>query len=249
MSRKMKNPMQFLRCTTLCTALALVPIALADTWTVDAGVRSLNLTSTATFQLTDGTYRHYYHGNGYRTSPDGLTLSDNKPLPGLKTPDGFFDRNPAITYDSQGWVMLMERIAVTAQNTVVGLFRATSSDGLTWTPETTAVMTPNAEEAGFISVPELFIVDANTWRIYYVVKGDVVSSATTTDRGKTWTREGKITLNGIATGQRFVDPEIVPDARRPPPHVPLRRCRPHHQWHRQPEPLRRRVRRWTHLSS
>ena len=181
----------------------------ADTWTVEPGVRSPNLTSTCTVALPDGSWRHYYHGNAYRTSTDGVTFSAPRNLAGLVTPPGFFDRNPAILADAQGWTMLVERVALANQSVVVGLYRATSTDGLTWTAETTPVLTPDTEEAGFMSVPELFAVTANLWRIYYVVRGDVVASATTTDRGRTWTRERRITVIGLAPGERYVDPEII----------------------------------------
>jgi hypothetical protein len=191
----------------LAAAVALLSIARADTWTVESGQRGgSGVTSTCTVQLPDGTFRQY-HNETYRSTTDGLSFSAFSGLPGISAPSGFLTANAAVVSDSQGWVMITERNE-SSTSTIAGFFRATSTDGITWTPDSAAVMTPNADEAGFTSVPELFIVDATTWRIYYVMGGDVVASATTTDRGKTWTREGKITVVGLEN-RRFVDPEII----------------------------------------
>ncbi len=201
-------PPTFVRVAVLALA-ATAPELHADTWTVEPGVRSTNLTSTCTLPLPDGAWRHYYHGNVYRTSPDGLTFSAARPLNGLVTPPGFFDRNPAVLADGPGYVMIFERVALANQSVVVGLYRATSTDGLAWAADPTPVLTPIAEEAGFMSVPELVAFDAGLWRLYYVVRGDVVASATTTDRGRTWTREGRLSVTGLAAGERYVDPDLI----------------------------------------
>ncbi len=206
----MKTPRTSLACPAIFALVAAIIFnapARADTWTTESGTRAgAGRTSTCTLQLADGTFRQYQNFT-YRTSPDGLTYSDFLPLSGLSTPSGVIESNLALVSDSQGWVMLHER-NVANTTTIDGFYRATSTDGIVWTVDATAVMTPNADEAGFISVPESFVVNANTWRMYYVMGGDVVASATTTDRGQTWTREGKITVVGLEN-RRFVDPEIV----------------------------------------
>ena len=148
----------------LAVVTALFPAARADTWTVESGTRGgSGITSTCTLQMPDGTFRQY-HNETYRTTTDGLTFSSFFGLSGLATPAGFINGSAAVVSDSQGWVMIHER-SRSSTAAIEGFFRLTSTDGITWSQETTAVMTPNTEEAGFTSVPELFIVDATTWRI------------------------------------------------------------------------------------
>lgn len=95
------------------------------------------------------------------------------------------------------------------------LFRATSADGLSFTKQAGpysggAVLTAEAGENDFVSVPDLVYINATTLRLYFVANtvNSRIHTATSTDNGQTWVREGQITLTGSYGGQTN-DPDIV----------------------------------------
>ena len=179
--------------------------AQTETWTVESGVRITDTTSSSTIRLADNTYRTYYGGVRTSSSTDGLTWGGNsdpiRPSPGEQ------NRNPAIFRTSDGtFVMIFEKVV----SNVARFYRATSADGVTFTMNpTTPVMEPNSSDNGFLSVPDVIAVNATTFRIYFVAGGALVDSATTTDAGVTWTREGRITVTGLSSTNWIVDPDLV----------------------------------------
>jgi len=95
------------------------------------------------------------------------------------------------------------------------LFRATSSDGINFTKqpgpyEGGAVLTAEADEGNFVSVPDMIYINDSTIRLYFVANqvNTKINTAISTDNGQTWTREGAITITGSYGGQTN-DPDIV----------------------------------------
>lgn len=92
-------------------------------------------------------------------------------------------------------------------------YRATSTDGVNFVVSpSTPVMEPSASDVGFLSVPDVIAVSATTLRMYFVAGGALVDSATSTDAGLTWTREGRITVSGLSSTNWIVDPDVIPTA-------------------------------------
>lgn len=170
------------------------------------------VTSTCTITLSDGSYRMYFVGPGgilSSTSTDGLTWSSG--VVGLSTA---MATNPAVIELEDGAFLMIYGIQTTTPVTEK-LFRATSSDGITFTDqpgteEDGAVLVADADENDFVSVPDLIYLTGATLRIYFVANtvDSRIHTATSTDNGQTWTREGEITLTGSYGGQTN-DPDIV----------------------------------------
>lgn len=179
-------------------------------WTIESGVRLANTTSSCTLKLQDNSYRMYINNARYSTSTDGLTWATPQSLTGITHQVW----NPAVIFLNNKYIMIYE-VQTTENNAMVRrLFRAESSDGLSFT-ETPgsftngAVLEPASDEHNFLSVPDLIALDANTIRMYYVAGGMAVKSATSTDGGMTWTGEGFIAISGLGSGIPFVDPDII----------------------------------------
>lgn len=158
-------------------------------------------------RLSDGTYRTYVAGIRSHSSTDGLTWSSASTA--VQSANGEFYRNPAIARQPDGtWVLIFERFV----NNISTFLRATSSDGVTFTRSpSTAVMEGGAGDNNFLSVPDIIMV-GSTMRMYFVAGGALVDSATSTNGGATWTREGRITMNGLSTTNWIVDPDVIQTA-------------------------------------
>ena len=179
----------------LCLLLAAPAAAQTETWTVESGTRIADTTSSSTIRLADDTYRTYYGGVRTATSRDGLvwggTSDPIRPSPGEQ------NRNPAIFRTSDGaFVLIFEKVV----SNVSRFYRATSPDGVTFTVSpSTAVMEPTSIDSGFLSVPDVISINSTTFRMYFVAGGALVDSATSSDGGQTWTREGRITVSGLSS--------------------------------------------------
>jgi hypothetical protein len=194
-------------------------------WIREEGLRIPGVTSSSTLVLPDGTYRTYYlssEGITTATSSDGLTWSSGISTgirPNMSLSEAFI-RNPAVIQTATGdYLMIYEGVNSTSPmpgpETVSRFFRATSADGITFTKQPGslqdgAVMESSPEEENFISVPDLIFLDSSTLRLYYV--GDAqpsrIFSATSTDLGVTWTKEGEVPISS-ATNSIVVDPDII----------------------------------------
>ena len=195
-------------CCVLLLAAPRAASAQTETWTVESGTRIADTTSSSTIRLADNTYRTYYGGVRTATSTDGLTwggMSDPiRPSPGEQ------NRNPAIFLASDGtYVLVFEKVV----SNVARFYRATSPDGITFTMNpTTPVMEPVSSDNNFLSVPDVIRVNATTVRMYFVAGGDLTDSATSTDDGRTWTREGRVTISGLSSSNWVVDPDLIQTA-------------------------------------
>jgi len=186
-----------------------------EAWSIESGIRMVNATASCTLRLSDDTYRTYLSGITTATSPDGLTWSVLTSV-GLAGGPGEFLRNPAVLRQSDGtYLMIYEGVT---NNTNMKFYRATSSDGVHFTKTNGAltggaVLLPEVDENNFIGVPDLVPVNANTLRLYFVAAGDHIETATSSDTGSTWTREGPIILTGHTGGSQQVDPDaiVLPD--------------------------------------
>lgn len=169
------------------------------------------VTSTCTI-ITGGTYRMYFTGPGgilTATSTDGLSWS----APVVTGIADDFVTNPSVIALGDGTYLMV--YGVQPQMPVTErLFRATSNDGITFTEQ------PGAEAGGavlvedggtdFVSVPDLISIGGGTLRMYYVqsTSNSRIHSATSTDNGQAWTKEGEITISGSLGGQTN-DPDVV----------------------------------------
>lgn len=170
------------------------------------------VTSTCTITLADGSYRMYFTGPGgilTSTSTDGLTWSSAETS--LTT---LMATNPSVIELGDGTYLMIYGIQTTMPVTEK-LFRATSPDGITFTDqpgaeEDGAVLVADEDENDFVSVPDMIFLDETTIRLYFVANTveSGIHTATSTDNGQTWTREGEITLSGSYGGQTN-DPDII----------------------------------------
>lgn len=176
-----------------------------ETWTVESGIRIADTTSSSTIRLADNTYRTYYGGVRTSSSPDGLVWGGTSDV--LRPTPGEQNRNPAIFQTGDGtYVLIFEKVV----SNVARFYRATSPDGVTFTlSPSTPVMEPTASDNGFLSVPDVISVNATTVRMYFVAGGDLTDSATSSDGGRTWTREGRITVTGLSATNWIVDPDLI----------------------------------------
>lgn len=193
--------------TTTPPTTTITPVATSETWTVESGVRLATTTSTSTVRLSNGSYRTYVVGIRSHLSTDGLTWGTGTTA--VQQANGDFYRNPAIARMADGtWVLIFERYV----NNISSFHRATSADGVTFSRSpSTAVMDAASGDSNFLSVPDIITV-GSTMRMYFVAGGSLVDSATSTDGGVTWTREGRITMNGLSATNWIVDPDVIQTA-------------------------------------
>lgn len=191
--------------------------AQTDTWTIEVGTRVASKTSTSTIRLTDNTFRSFAQGLGTTaittmTSADGLTWSAEQTVL-TRNPNEYL-RNPAILRLTDGTHLLVfESVVGGTPPSLAGgvsrFYRATSSDGVTFTRTLAAALEPIASDKNFLSVPELIQISSSTMRLYYVAGGEFTESAVSSDNGITWTREGRISINGLPSANWVVDPDVV----------------------------------------
>ena len=182
----------------------MTPVATAETWTVESGVRLPTTTSTSTVRLSNGSYRTYVVGIRSHLSTDGLAWGAGTTA--VQSANGEVYRTPAIAQRTDGSCVLIFEPYV---NNIGSFHRATSSDGVTFTRSpSTAVMEGASGDNNFLSVPDI-ITMGSTMRMYFVAGGALVDSATSTDGGVTWTREGRITMNGLSATNWIVDPDVI----------------------------------------
>jgi hypothetical protein len=176
-----------------------------ETWTAESGIRLSNTTSTSTIRRPDNTYRTYFAGISAATSVDGLSWGNTGLV--VRSGPGEFNRNPAMFRTSANtFGMFYEQVV----NNVGRFYRATSPDGVTFTVSpSTAVMQPSGSDNNFLSVPDIISLGGGMIRMYFVAGGALTDSATSTDDGVTWTREGRITVSGLSAANWVVDPELV----------------------------------------
>src|SRR3989339_555918 len=168
------------------------------------------VTSTCTIITPEGTYRQYFTGPGgiwTFSSTDGLSWS--APILALSQTGA---TNPAVIQVTDGSFVMIYGIQ-TVNPITERLYRATSPDGLTFSayigPYANGAIFSGEANGDFVSVPDLIYINGTTLRMYYV--GSTTTSriytATSTDNGQSWTREGEITLSGSYGGQTN-DPDI-----------------------------------------
>lgn len=176
-----------------------------ETWTAEPGTRLPSTTSTSTLRMPDGTYRTYYAGISSASSVDGLTWGNAAVV--VPSSQGGFNRNPAVFRTSNnGYGLIYEQWA----NNTGRFYRATSADGVTFTiSPSTPVMDPGGSDNNFLSVPDIINIGGGTLRMYFVAGGALTDSATSTNDGLTWTREGRVTINGLSAANWVVDPDLV----------------------------------------
>jgi len=169
------------------------------------------VTSTCTIITPEGTYRQYFTGPGgiwTFSSTDGLSWS--APILALSQTGA---TNPAVIQVTDGSFVMIYGIQ-TVNPITERLYRATSPDGLTFSayigPYANGAIFSGEANGDFVSVPDLIYINGTTLRMYYV--GSTTTSriytATSTDNGQSWTREGEITLSGSYGGQTN-DPDII----------------------------------------
>ncbi len=180
-------------------------MAIGETWTVESGIRLVRTTSTSTIVMLDNSYRTYYAGISSATSADGLNWSPKGIV--VRSNSNEFNRNPVIfRTNANTFVMIYEQVV----NNVGRFYRATSVDGATFTMTPSApVLEPIGTDKNFLSVPEIIALEGRTIRMYYVAGGALTESATSTDDGITWTREGRITVSGLNVANWIVDVDVV----------------------------------------
>lgn len=184
-------------------------------WTTQALAWSGNpTTSTCTIVLSNNTYRNYNPGIWTRTSPEGLTWTD-------QVSTGINDQgatNPAvIRLKDETYLMIYGIQTHTSGPPTEKLYRATSTDGIHFTKQAGpltdgAVLTADGSEHNFVSVPDLISIDDDTTlRMYFVADSyqSHIHTAVSIDNGQTWTREGQISITGGPIGQQDVDPDII----------------------------------------
>lgn len=176
-----------------------------ETWTAEGGTRLPNTTSNSTIRMADGSYRTYFAGITTARSIDGLTWSNIAVV--VPSGQGAFNRNPAVfTTSSNGIGLIYEQVV----SNVGRFYRATSPDGVTFTVSpSTAVIQPTGSDNNFLSVPDIISVGGGTLRMYFVAGGTLTDSATSTDDGLTWTREGRIIVSGLSAANWIVDADLV----------------------------------------
>ncbi|HBY73628.1 MAG TPA: hypothetical protein DEG44_02970 [Candidatus Kerfeldbacteria bacterium] len=173
------------------------------------------LTSTCTILMPDNsTYRMYYIGSGgvwSTVSSDGITWSS--PVTTTISDSGV--QNPSVLRLAGGTYLMIYGVQTTEPMTE-RLFRATSTDGITFTEQTGSltggvVLLAESDEDDFVSVPELIQLADGSIRMYFVASttNSNVHTAVSTDNGATWTREGQIDISGGPTGGQINDPDVV----------------------------------------
>lgn len=162
----------------------------------------------------DGTWYLYWSGEmasgypyrqiGLATSTDGKTWTKHALNPVLTidydktTVDGIHVHMPTVVEDDGAWTMLYSCY----QNDVGNrLCRASSEDGLSWTPQGVAVDlgAEGTFDSGSLRMPEMWIDASGTWQLLYNGTDPEqhygpTGWATSPD-GVTWTKHGAITAN------------------------------------------------------
>ena len=162
----------------------------------------------------NSTYRMYYIGSGgvwSTVSSDGITWSS--PVTTTISDSGV--QNPSVLRLAGGTYLMIYGVQTTEPMTE-RLFRATSTDGITFTEQTGSltggvVLLAESDEDDFVSVPELIQLADGSIRMYFVASttNSNVHTAVSTDNGATWTREGQIDISGGPTGGQINDPPLV----------------------------------------
>lgn len=180
---------------------------------MDSGTRGSG-SAPATLRLPDGSFIRYQPGLNVATSADGLTWSTNASLGLSETNEPL--RNPAVVRLSSGtFIMIYEGIrdeTLPTKNT--RFYRATSTNGTTFTKTSGSlangsVLVPTAADSNFASAPDMIVLSNGSLRLYFNVGGGGLASATSTDNGLTWTRDGPLTISGLAVSQRPADVDVV----------------------------------------
>ena len=182
-------------------------------WTeVDLSFSGSNkpLTSTCTIILLDNTtYRMYFTGPGAlysTTSTDGLAWTSPEETGIAETGA----TNPSVIRLTNGTYLMIYGVQ-TAMPMTEEQFRATSVDGIIFTKQgDDPALSADAGENDFVSVADMIYINDTTLRMYFVADAvdSYVHTATSTDDGATWTREGEVSLTGEIGGQ-LNDPDIV----------------------------------------
>ncbi|MDD5593909.1 MAG: hypothetical protein PHG97_04145 [Candidatus Margulisbacteria bacterium] len=169
------------------------------------------VTSTCTIITPEGTYRQYFTGTGgiwTDTSTNGLDWT----APVFTGVSSSGATNPSVICLKNGTFLMIYGVQVPLSSTE-RLYRATSNDGINFTFQGGpyvggAVLTGEADD--FVSVPDLIYINDTTLRMYYVYGATTsrIYSATSTDNGATWTKEGEISISGSYGGQTN-DPDVV----------------------------------------
>lgn len=170
------------------------------------------VTSTCTI-IVGTTYRMYFVGPGgilTATSTDGLSWA----APVTTGVDTVGATNPSVIALGDGTYLMIYGVQ-TQMPVTERLFRATSTDGITFTEQAGgetggAVLVEAAGGTDFVSVPDLISIGGGTLRMYHVqsTTNSRIHSATSTDNGQTWTKEGEITISGSYGGQTN-DPDVI----------------------------------------
>lgn len=177
-------------------------------WTERPSAVLPGLVSSTTITTPTG-FRLYYFIPGEfvsRTSSDGLTFGEQVGTGLRASPGTTRDRIKefsVIRLASGQYLMIYE--AVDRQN-VSRFFRATSSDGVSFSGGPDPVLQAEGAENGFIGAPDIVEFGGKIY-LYYVADGSKTFVATSTDAGATWTRAGQVSIRGF-TGN-LTDPDVV----------------------------------------
>jgi len=138
------------------------------------------------------------------TSPDGLNWS----IPVMTGVNDQHSTNPAVIGLHDGTFLMIYGIQTSSPLTE-RLYRAISNNGINFIKQPAeAVLT--GEVDNFVSVPDIIYSNSTTLRMYFV-NGNTnsrIHTATSTDNGLTWIKEGQITLTGTYGGQTN-DPDVI----------------------------------------
>lgn len=180
-----------------------------ETLTWDCPTISRALTSTCTILLPDGiTYRMYFTGQGgiwTITSTNGTSFLGNPVLTGV---DNLGATNPNVISLTNGTYLMI--YGVQLPGPTEQLYRATSDDGITFIKQG-VVLTADAGEDNFISVPDLIYISGTRLRMYFVASpiNSRIHTAYSDNDGATWIREGRISITGGPIGGQECDPDII----------------------------------------
>jgi predicted GH43/DUF377 family glycosyl hydrolase len=144
------------------------------------------------------------HSIGLATSSDGLNWT-KKPVPVLQPTAAAWDmtevRYPAVVNNSGNFLMVYQG---TGSGTALGL--ATSTDGVTWTKHSGAVVTTTGVHSAY--VPGTLLYVGGQYVLFYTVDG-YIGSMTSPD-GVTWTDNGAV-FSPNGNGVTFSRPAIIYD--------------------------------------
>ena len=174
------------------------------------------VTSTCTIVTPEGTYRMYFTGQGgiwTATSTDGLSWATPVLAASISGAT-----NPSVLRLTDGTFLMLYGIQPPLTQTE-RLYRATSTDGITFTqyvgPYAGGSILSGEAGEDFVSVPDMLYINSTTVRLYYVGSATTsrIYTATSTDKGITWTREDKISITPSSEyGGQTNDPDVVQEA-------------------------------------